>query len=615
MSNKGLQVDGISLSASNTHHQQQAETEGNLLDINELKRRIERREAENKRKDREITLLQKEILNLTKELSDFRTRNETLQQSLSQARLLTGGGGGGGGGKYEEEIQIAQNLIADLQLKLTQSDSELNRVLGDYEVMKATNITIKEQLIESLATSEVRSKEIQSLKEELYSMSIKLKTLQIRLDEKDQECEKLKVVNETILKAERLAKNQLEHEKTIIYEHERTINDLLATNKRIMAQNLIKSETNQFLSSELSEMNKVGAVLTPQEMEIYREIEIRNKTLQERNNDLQKSIELHMDLLHRAEEENNVLKLQFKDEKDLREQLQNEMRQISEGKSNNETVFEQMKKEIVKLRKENKVLIEKYEEIVRQGQNSGQSGYNRDGDRNKSRNGNGPYQMIPTRGEEKKQIKISEETIKALRNRLSFLLEQLAHLTKQSSLWNEQKLILKSQISSLLEANISLRERLLSVQRSFMERSLYELDHPAVRRNAKPVFLTENEEDHIVKSGIKSPGGTGEFEYASPEEVVEGALVTHQLIPQPKNIAKNVAEEMKAREARLLEYSMRSDLGEPLPYTVEGFIERTLFDTLCAFTSGNRQNESDPNSKHQMKPKVLISLEFIFSHF
>lgn len=615
MNEKGLKVDGVSIATTNNYINIQADTE-NTIDINELKRRIERRDAENKRKDREITILQKEILTLTKDIQELRDRNDQLQQSLSNARLLTAAS------RQDEENKLANSLIVDLQTRLTKSEYSLNQVMGDYEVEKATSSTLKEQLIEAMATSEVRLKEIQGLKEDIYSLNVKIKTLQIRIEEKDNEYEKIKTINETLLKSERQVKSQLEHEKTVTYEQERTINELLATNKRIMASNIIKSETNQFLSSELHEITNENVVLTASEMEVFREIESKNNTLLERNKELTKSIELHMDLLHRCEEENNVLKLKLNDEINLREELQHEMRERKDGQNNSENILEQLKKEVVKLRKENKLLSEKCDEYLKNIKNqrkSPQLQHIPPSQQYDQHNGNiniNQQSIISNiSNSDRKKLKLAEETVRALRNRLSFLLEQLNHLSKQSTKWSEQKLILKSQISSLLEANISLRERLLSVQRSFMERSLYELDHPAVRRNAQPIFLTENninnhDDDNNNINYVNGNNGNNNNEYETPHHVMESAIVTNSLVPLPKS--GEISNDAKVREARMLEYSMRSELAQPLPYTVEGYVERMLFDTLCAFTSGirqsNNENEGKGNKQQPMRPKVIIYL-------
>ncbi len=88
-----IRVDGQAVATNarsiqnNVSHENFAESSS--MDVVELKRRIERRDNENKRKDREIALLQKEILTLTKDIHGLRERNDQLQQSLTNARLLT----------------------------------------------------------------------------------------------------------------------------------------------------------------------------------------------------------------------------------------------------------------------------------------------------------------------------------------------------------------------------------------------------------------------------------------------------------------------------------------------------------------------------------------------
>ena len=84
---------------------------------------------------------------------------------------------------------------------------------------------------------------------------------------------------------------------------------------------------------------------------------------------------------------------------------------------------------------------------------------------------------IEAKREEKKKRLAAEEAMKALRTRISFLLSQLAALSNYALDWQSQMVILQAQVNSLHDTNIELRSKLVTIQRTFMNRHVAELQN------------------------------------------------------------------------------------------------------------------------------------------
>ena len=576
MSNRGA-VDGIALATTNQHIQSEMDM---TVDINELKRRIERRDGENKRKDREITLLQKEILSLTKDIHGLRDRNDQLQHSLTNARLLTAAS------REDQETRITNEKIVELEDKLARHEKSMNRTMGDLEEARATNSAVSSQLRDAVADAEVKSSEIANLKEEGYKQSLKIKTLEIRLNEKSVEADNLKSSLESFSRAEKKLQLEIESQKTVIGEQEREIAELSTQNKRLTAANLVKSETNSLLRDEMTDISQNKFVVSPDEFEKFKEMERSLSTSHARNQDLVKSVELHMDLLQRSETEANALKVKLENAEAQIADLKEESQLVAQTSSNSANTFAAMKKEVVKLRKENKLFAERIDELMskqRAGSIEDEGGGMRTTQSFATITANqirANQQSSEERGADRKKLKLAEEANHALRNRMAFLLEQMDQASKLSITWKEQKSLLKAQIQSLHQANIDLRERLLNVQRNFMDKTLYEIDNPTFRRNAAKSTGGFGDSAMLEPSPGMTNISTDRFDIdrETPEDVAE-RMLTHS-VPG--------IEEREGGTRNVLETTYRQDVAAPLPTTVEGFVERRMFDVLCAFMTGDR---------------------------
>ena len=563
--------------AASTHSHTHSHTHS-TVDINELKRRVERRDNENKRKDREISLLQKEILTLTKDIHGLRERNDLLQHSLTNARLLTATS------REEAETRITNNIIVDLENKLARCEKSNTEVMGDNEVHKITIAGLQNQLQSAVGDVTAKEDEVVSLKEELYTANLKLKTLQIRLNEKDVEMEETVKELEDTKRTARSLKGEIEHKKTLLNTNERNIAELTSELKRAQASLLVKNETNSLLRNQVTDMGDKTLNVTHDEVAKFKKIEMDNRSLENRNKELLKSVELHMDLLHRAEAENKALLLARDQAVDDNKTLKETISLNSQNQTTSATTFASLKKEVVKLRKENRNFSEKIDAFLakeRDGNSMAETDPNRlrVGLTNVTRN---HQEATEGKSEERKRRKVAEEAAKALRNRISFLLEQMDQASKLSATWKEQKSLLKAEISSLHQTNYELRERLLNVQRNFMDKTLYEFANPSHRRHAKTAFLTEHG-DH--SSSVMNNDETA-------ERILSSGYPGHESSINQAEVAFNGVA------------------ARPLPTTVEGLVERQLFDAVCAYSTGDRSLFDMDNTTK--KPKKKIELKVIY---
>ena len=98
---------------------------------------------------------------------------------------------------------------------------------------------------------------------------------------------------------------------------------------------------------------------------------------------------------------------------------------------------------------------------------------------------------IDTKKDEKKKRVAAEEATKALRSRVSYLLQQLSALSTYAMTWSSEKTVLQSQIKTLYDVNIELRGKLVHIQRSFMNRHVNELHNRSHIGNSKAAYMTE----------------------------------------------------------------------------------------------------------------------------
>ena len=362
-----------------------------------------------------------------------------------------------------------------------------------------------------------------------------------------------------------------DHQRVLLNANDKTLADQAAEVRQLKNAMQIRNETNNVLRNQMEEMNDNNFVLSKTEMNHFRKMEQENEQFQARIKDLVKSVELHMDLLQRAEAESAAMRSKADDAIQQLAEIRRKSDEKTQLSETDATTLKYLKKEIVKLRNENKDLSQKLDvaqaelhglQSLRGGAaGAGMNGFK--GDHEQIFDGvNNPKKPMSSSAaaaleHEKTSRHAAEEAARALRNRLSFLLEQMEQASQLAATWQEQKAILKAEIGSLLRANHDLRERLLSVQRNFMGHTLQETGvggRVGSSAGGPHAFLTQAVDEYQQQQAA--------------ERLTEGLLALDQLGD-----------------------SLQGPYLQPVPNTAEALVERRLFDAICAFSLGSRVDE------------------------
>jgi chromosome segregation ATPase len=432
----------------------------------------------------------------------------------------------------------------------------------------------------------------------MQTLVVKLKTAHIRIAEKDADIEKLRDSFENMQTIQRKLQTECDLQKMELGNKERAVAELTSENKSLKALMMARNETNSLLRDQMNNLTDNSFIISSEEMSRFKKIEKDNEIFQTRSKELIKSVELHMNLLQRSEQECAHLKLRL-------DKALSELEELKESQSKptplitSASTMEALKKEVVKLRKENTEFADRIDVL-----NAKLHGAANTSDIADFRNSASRMGSIVTSAEahskleEKQQKKMIEESLRAMRSRISFLMEQMDQASQLSVAWKEQKGLLKAEIAALQRANFDLRERLLNVQRNFMDKTLYNASY---RRDlgSTGVFVTSHGEIGDMDEG--------DGVCTSVEKIAE-----RMLIHPDEKLQMGPANELNA---------IKETMAKPLPTTVEGLVERQLFDVVCGFTTGERSFASDQETslksdfKDQSSFKVasaLLDLYIVF---
>jgi chromosome segregation ATPase len=556
-SRRDLSVDGSALAVA-----ARAEAESAAAEVPELRRRLERREADIKRKDREIALLQREIQKLSKESKKYMEENENLNRSLSNSRLLNQS-------MNSVHNQLKQQ-VAELQQALAASEKSTIMLQGEIEALRCTNNSLEAGLEDTALASQTHQAGRSTAAAELREVQTKVRFLQRTIGEKEEQIQSLEASLAAAKESERRFKGMVEHQQIILAANEKAMSEQ-AEQLRGMRQSIqVRNETNHILRTQVDHANEFTFSLTKKELEYLRKIEGEYNGVQERNKDLVRSVELHMELLQRAETEVAALRSQLEESKSKTKEMADKI----SGKYASEqdlATLRFLKKEVVRLRKENKEFqegLEKANDELRALQFS------------KGLRSSVNVASVPSSAaaradvsvEQSRQVRIAaEETARALRNRMSFLLEQLEQASLLAASWQQQKAILKAEIGSLLRANHSLREKLISMQRNVLNTLSVRNEGATDKFSSHRAFLTDTSDDKDVA----------------------------------QETSNRLMDDLVALEAAS-EALIQSGGGQALPDSVEANVERALFDTICAFSAGLRGEDSQQLSKTNSRSKRKV---------
>lgn len=539
----------------------------------ELKRKLERREVDLKRREKEITSYQKEISRIHKEvklanaeMQSLRDRNEMLQQSLINSRLASQNN------RDDADAKLASNRIRDLEAALQTSHHKHNLCEEELTSTKKTVAALQFQ-VEALHSQADASKnsEMKAL-QELEDYKVKFKQREEFVAKREAfiaENEKLVAQTENRIIA---LNSELEKKDGYILKCEGQIRDLKDDVKKLKSTLEVRSETNAVLRTQLEEINGSRFTLTREQMDKFQGLEQENRQLTTRIKDLVKSVELHMDLLQRAEEESSAAKQSALDLKTLHENTKNEMFVLERKNVDNTQLLRELKREVVKLRKENKSLLQEMKEHRNQPVVTAELVSAKQGLQALKETS---QKEMDARQEEKRKRINAEEAAKALRGRISFLLEQLEVASKISVAWREQKGVLKAEIATLHATNLELRQRLASLQQSFVGRHIRDVADPA----GANAFLTPSYlPAHGMAVSSPSPAANKKTLPLLPPHTTQPELsATEEIISGRNGVEWNA-----------LGGAFKDPAANTLPTTPSSLIERALFDAVCAFTSGTR---------------------------
>ena len=274
------------------------------FEVEELKRLVEKKDVDVKRKDKEILSYQKEITRIHKEvkitaaeMQSLRERNEQLQTSLINSRLISQNV------RDDLDNRLQSSRVKELESSLS-SSLHKNKLLEDENETKSQTILSlqsqqssltcqKEELMKSemkaVEENELLRKEIMT-KEAVLNEKIR-KHIENSTNDKNASNQVALLTAEIIEKKERIDRDDL-----LIKE----LRDELKSAKSAL---LVRSETNAVLRSQLEEFGDNKFNISKEEFDRLREIETDNNSYVAKNKDLSKSVTMYMDLLHKKEVE------------------------------------------------------------------------------------------------------------------------------------------------------------------------------------------------------------------------------------------------------------------------------------------------------------------------
>eukprot|EP01042_Synura_sphagnicola_P004940 gene4940-6294_t len=266
-------------------------------------------------------------------------------------------------------------------------------------------------------------------------------------------------------------KSLLKQEQSVIELKDSSMNELKDEIKRLKSVIMVREEANKTLQGQLSELNRTHLVLSQSEIQNYYQSQNEIKSLQEKIKDLTQSVDKHVELLRRGEEEAAGIKQKLDETLSQNISLREEAANKAQELINEELYSKALKKDISELKKEMKLLLEKLEstQTICINKNNEIEEIKKEIAKLKA--------VIEAEGnktkEEKKRRLVADEAVRSLRSRVGFLLEQLQQALSLTVSWQEQKLLLKSQVCSLHRANLEIRRKIVNLQRQYLARTIY----------------------------------------------------------------------------------------------------------------------------------------------
>lgn len=540
----------------------------------ELQKKLDKREIDLTRKEKELHKCELEVFRLQKEAKlaaaenqNLRERNETLQQSLMNARLLSQSA------RDEAANAANQNRIRELESALSAAIHKIKKAeveLNTWQQKWKDADHLAQELSHELQTIKANKNDDKDM---IATLNAKLKAANAFSGKLEDEMEKLK--QEMALQGQQMkeVRARIEKKDMDLDQKARDLAEAKAETSKYKTLLQVRSETNSALRSQLEEISGNSFTISKEEMNRYKAQELELKGEKLKLGQLNRSLDLHMDLLHKAEMEAGeaVEKRQVLEEEVSKLNLDIfELRKRVGGTGEREKV---LKKEVIKLRKQAKEL----ERTVKELEMDPHSHDTEILQMRQALAGTNKSRLDELEGKQKesKRRKIAEESLSALRSRIAFLLEQLEAASEMATKWQQQKSILRTEVESLQNVNVELRKRLTQVQSHYMNRGIAGLVHGEAFNETKTAEGLPSTQRALANSPYSKGGATAGQQSPRGSAVAPGDVLSGRV---------------DAPVSSLGEYYQNPAASAVVP-SVEAVVERALFDAVCAFSSGTREQK------------------------
>ena len=537
---QALSLDGYSMSIDKANKKALAEKDPRTiaLQIEELKRKIERQDAELKKAGKEARSFQKDILTLNNrlkeahtEINGLRGEKEALNNALkvANAKVLDEK-------PYETQARLDANRIRELEDTVLMTKHKYIKLEETIEREKVRNSELKADLETAESERGSYKTELDVLKLECEEFPAKIEEFQIRDAHKDEQISTLKSDVSKGEERERELQNKISELKDMIEQANQRIQTV--EEDFMNYKDALEKKNKALVKNKDSEVFENEVIIKESELKRLKKIEVDYRSAHARVQSLVESLDTHMTLLKQTEEENVRL---AKSEKYLSTRVAQQDREAAIHKAEKTRHDGEMKRQkaiVSKLQSQLSDAYQHIEEVKGEG-NSEQVSKMRMGMAALART---KQEEIEGKISERKMRQSAEEANKAMKNRLNFLLEQMGQASALASSWQEQKSILKAEIATLYKANVDLRQRLMGVQRSYLEKHM--TAHLQMGMAGAPEYLAVTADDDTIT-------------------------------------------DLDAEQYRLL------------PNSTEAIVERALFDAVCAFTSGIRVADGQAASERK----------------
>ena len=541
-------------------------------ELNECMRKLEKRESDFKRKERESAGHQAESLKWRKEhkivsseLASVRERNEQLQESLLGART-TIAAQTSALREIEDSAQSAERL-KKLESSLNIASSKAKSLEMEMEALKRGPSVTGDSEVRRLEVLLRLSKQAEDkLNSEVATLQYSNDRLKLENDQYEREIGDMRsrMTNSKNLVA--LHDEELERTLSMVTDRNTTIARLQDEAEKLQTALLIRTETNFVLRGQLDELNDTAVAVGTQEGEKLLGLEADHYRLQRRSIELAKTVADHASLLRSMDAGRVQLKSQLDTANASIAGLTVETNHMQATTAADKAELKSLRKEINRVRNDNQEIRSQLDlrnvPLNREKELMGLHHTAAVAMREKQHG-------VEAAATEKKLKRIAEDSARSLHLRVCFLLEQLEQAAGLRTMWVEQKGILKAEVQALHKSNKLFRRQLLTLKNRDISDDANDGRDVGENLDLRSAHLMRV--DSAFMTECQDPGSDRRDPYGDSDNL---------------NSDQN---------------SMNSDQKLELLQTVsESLIEKAMFDTICAFSSASVA--STARRKRGLKP-------------